>query len=264
MMRVFVQSVGILGPGLPGWTLSRSILAGRMPYQSQELPHRLPEILPPTERRRSSETARLAVSVAEEAMSTSGFLAEAAATVFVSSDGDGQITHEICEALASPQRDVSPTRFHNSVYNAPAGYWSIATRSRFGSISLCAFDLSFAAGLLEAASQTVMEQLPVLLIAFDLPMPPPLHALRPVGQGFAAALLLTHAATPTSLACWEVGLERGKSPSAMPGMVRDSLGDNPAARCLPLLHVLARESTDSETIWLDYLGDQCVAVQCQR
>ena len=51
-------------------------------------------------------------------------------TVFTSSSGDGDNVHEICETLAAADRQVSPTRFHNSVHNAPAGYWSIATRSR--------------------------------------------------------------------------------------------------------------------------------------
>mgnify|MGYP002075717815 CR=1 FL=1 len=31
--------------------------------------------------------------------------------------------------FASDDRLISPTRFHNSVHNAPSGYWSIAARS---------------------------------------------------------------------------------------------------------------------------------------
>jgi hypothetical protein len=264
MIRLYVQGVGMMGPGLLGWKTGRSVLAGLMPYRFEPMPQPLPDILPPTERRRSSETARLAVAVAQEAMSASGLVAEAVATVFTSSDGDGQITHEICEALASPERDVSPTRFHNSVYNAPAGYWSIATGSRFSSTSLCAFDASFAAGLLEAGSHAMVEQLPVLLIAFDLPMPPPLYALRPVEQGFAAAFLLTPMATPTSLMRWDVSLERGTHPSTMPRMVPKSLWENPAACCLPLLEMLALEPTSGRTIWLDYVAGSCLAVRCER
>ena len=30
--------------------------------------------------------------------------------------------HAICESLATPERQVSPTRFHNSVHNAAAGW----------------------------------------------------------------------------------------------------------------------------------------------
>ena len=50
------------------------------------------------------------------------------------------------------ERELSPTRFHNSVHNAPAGYWSIATQSREPSTSLCRDDESFQAALLEAAA----------------------------------------------------------------------------------------------------------------
>ena len=46
---------------------------------------------------------------------------------------------------------LSPTRFHNSVHNAPAGYWGIATGAHGPHrLRLCAYDASFAAGLLEA------------------------------------------------------------------------------------------------------------------
>ena len=63
------------------------------------------------------------------------------------------ICHEICQALALAAREVSPTRFANSVHNAAAGYWSIATGSMMESNVLCAFDASFVAGLLDAMTQ---------------------------------------------------------------------------------------------------------------
>jgi hypothetical protein len=98
------------------------------------------------------------------------------ASVFASSGGDGQILHELLEALASAERQVSPTRFHNSVHNAPAGYWSIALRSHAPSTSLCCYDWSFAAGLLEAGAQCVTDGVSVLLVSYELPYPEPLHA----------------------------------------------------------------------------------------
>ena len=56
--------------------------------------------------------------------------ADVATTVFTSASGDPETCHALCEALASPERLVSPTRFTNSVHNAPAGYWHIAAQSR--------------------------------------------------------------------------------------------------------------------------------------
>ena len=48
---------------------------------------------------------------------------------------------------------ISPTRFHNSVHNAAAGYWGIATGATAAANALCAYDASFGAGLLEALTQ---------------------------------------------------------------------------------------------------------------
>ena len=60
----------------------------------------------------------------------SGIAAPDAAVVFASGDADGENLHHILESLATPEHEVSPTRFHNSVHNAAAGYWNIATGAR--------------------------------------------------------------------------------------------------------------------------------------
>ena len=152
-MRVFVDGVGLRGPGLNGWQASCAILAYSEAYTPA--PPVLPssELLPPAERRRTVPTVRLALAVGSEAIMHAKRDPAVTASVFSSSCGDGETIHQIFEVLASPEREVSPTRFHNSVHNAPAGYWSIATQSREPSTSLCCHDASFSAGLLEAAVQ---------------------------------------------------------------------------------------------------------------
>jgi hypothetical protein len=150
--------------------------------------------------------------------------------VFVSSDGDGDIVHRLCTALATPAAAVSPTDFHNSVHNAATGYWSIGAHSQAASTALCAYDGSFAAGLLEAACQIAIEKRPVLLMAVDLPYPPPLAPHRPVLHGLAVALVLEPG---TGL---EISLE-GSEPTPPP--IGDFQG-NASAACLPLLAALAR------------------------
>jgi hypothetical protein len=260
-MEFYVQAVGVLGPGLEGWASTRSILRGEEPYRPRPISRPIPDLLPATERRRSSETVRLAVAAAQEALSRRVVPMADLATVFASSDGDGGITQNICVSLAGPARDVSPTMFHNSVHNAPAGYWSIATGSRAGSTSLCAYDWSFAAGLLEAAAQVTVERRPVMLIALDVPFPPPLHAVRPVTHPFAVALLLTPDGMSTSLMRWHVALESRRPVTSRPAVIDGSLDDNPAARCLALLGVLARDVSD--VICLDYLDSMSLVVACE-
>jgi hypothetical protein len=164
------------------------------------------------------------------------------ATVFAASGGDGETVHEILTVLASEQRNVSPTRFHNSVHNAPSGYWSVATGSRAPSTSLCAFDDSFAAGLLEAAAQVCVQDYPVTLIAYDVPYPQPLHAARPIVSAFGAALVLVPSRTERTLAALELVIaDTVAADTAMPEpeLERLRLG-NPAARALPVLAALAR------------------------
>ena len=165
----------------------------------------------------------------------------AVATVFASADGDGAIMHRMCESFAAPEPAVSPTQFHNSVHNAPAGYWSIAAGSTRPSISLAADQESFAVGLLEAALQAVLDPAPVLLVAFDLPMPYPLKLMRARDHGFAAALLMSRERRGIPIAAIEMHLEPGAASSPLPADLA-ALADNPAARALTLLAALATGS----------------------
>jgi hypothetical protein len=144
----------------------------------------------------------------------------------------------LCEALAAPERMVSPTRFTNSVHNAPAGYWHIATASRAASTSLAAFDASFAAGLLEAAVQCHSSGLPVLLVACDVPYPEPLHTVRPIADVFAVALVLAPPDTAGQALRIDVlpQADCTRCDSHALEAVRQGI---PAARALPLLQALA-------------------------
>ena len=245
MINIFVEGIGLAGPGLAGWTAAQPVLAGAEPYQSA--PVQLPAItmLPPAERRRAVPTVKLALAVGGEALAHSGREPVGMATVFASSDGDGTTLHEILRVLATPQREISPTAFHNSVHNAPSGYWALATGSRAPSTSLGAFDGSFAAGLLDAAVQAMVDDRPVTLIAYDQPLPEPLHAARPLGAAFGVALVLTPARTDRSLAALRIALcydEQVETVLVDVGLEQLRLG-NPAARSLPLLMVLARGGT---------------------
>ena len=80
------------------------------------------------------------------------------AAVFGSSNGDAVVVHDILEALASADRPVSPTQFHNSVHNAAAGYWTIATGSHQPATCLGCHDHTLAASLLKAVAEVEAEQ----------------------------------------------------------------------------------------------------------
>jgi len=254
-MRAVIQAIGLVGPGLVDWNQSVPVLRGAVAYLPAQVQLPPVEALPPAERRRTGPPVRLALSVGFQALTSIGLDAADVITVFTSSGGDGQVIHEICETLASPQRDVSPTRFHNSVHNAPAGYWGIATRSHASSTSLCAFDWSFAAGLLEASAQVAATAQPVLLVSYDLPYPEPLRQARRVEGVLGIALVLVAAASKgKALGALELELTGDEPrPTRMQEKTLEALRQsNPTGRGLPLLAAIA--TGGAREITLDYLG----------
>jgi hypothetical protein len=261
VIEVHLHGIGLLGPGLPGYTDdSRVLLAGRRLHRFEPTPDPVAPLLPPNERRRCSALVRHALAVAEEAMRAAEVDAADLATVFASSGGEYAILDRICAALASPERAVSPTLFHHSVHNAAAGYFAIATESRRSSTALAAYDASFAAGLIEAAAQVAAEAHPVLLVAYDLPPPEPLYPARPLSAPFALALVLGGQRT-NAMARLQVELCGRDTPVTRlsdPSLEALCRG-NPAARGLPLLVALARGA--AERVVFEYLEDRRLAVR---
>lgn len=253
-MRVFVEGIGLLGPGLNGWQASRPVLAGSAAYVGAPTVVTASDRLPAAERRRTGIPVKLALAVGYEAFTSAGRDPATTATVFTSSGGDGDNVHQICAALATREREVSPTRFHNSVHNAAAGYWSIAARSQEPSTSLCCYDASFAAGLLEAAAQVAVDGIPVALIAYDQPYPEPLCAVRKIGANFGMAVVLSPHPTARTFASLEIALvpDEARATSMTDAGLELARVSIPAARSLPLLSALGRRAT--ENVVLEYVG----------
>jgi len=262
-MRLFVESIGVLGPVLTGWTSSHQVLTGAVPYAPGDVVLAAPEALPQAERRRTGKPVRLALIAGMEALAASSRQQEALTTVFTSSAPDGQVIHEICTTLEGTDRHVSPTRFHNSVHNAPAGYWSIALRSQAASTSLCCFDCSFAAGLLEAGTQCLMQNEAVLLVSYDVPYPEPLLSARPTVGILSAALLLSPEASPAAFASIDLRLQAdAPALSRMSDAGLEALrAGNPTGRGLPLLQTLAGPS--NALVVIEYLNGTALCVEVQ-
>ena len=260
MMRVFVEGLGLLGPGLTGWETSRAVLTGGVPYAQEKIAIPAVDLLPPTERRRVGVPVKLALAVGTEAFARTTSDRACTATVFASSSGDGDTVHQLCSVLASTQREVSPTAFHNSVHNAAAGYWSIAVGCREASTSVACHDFSFAAGLLEAVSQMLATDAPIALIAYDHPYPEPLHSVRPLVADFAVALVLTPERTRETVAALEIQYDAHASDvSRMHNQGLEALRIGvPAARSLPLLSAMA--GVCDARIVLGYGGDAQLTV----
>ena len=258
-LRARIEGIGLVGPGWESWSAAREALAGRATYSRSATAVPAPQALPATERRRAGQSVKLALAAGLQAVSDAGRDAASLAAVFASSSGDGENCHAICEVLASDDRQISPTRFHNSVHNAPAGYWSIATGTMASVDSIAAFDGSFGAGLLEALARLAADPgTPLVLVAYDAPYPEPLRATRPVPDAFAVAMVLSSG-----------GARAGPSIAARPTHaaaqpMRDAELDRlrreiPAARALPLLEILARGERGAAT--LEYFDDLALHVE---
>ena len=255
-LHAYIDGIGLLGPGLTGWAQGRLVLADAEPYAAAKTALPAPAMLPAAERRRSGPLVRVALAVGVEA--GAGLDLARLATVFSSSGGDGVNCHELCEMLASNDRQVSPTRFHNSVHNAAAGYWSIGAGAMETASVLCAHDGSFGAGLLEALAQVAVDGVPVLLIAADTAYPEPLHSARPIPHEFAIGLLLSPKQGPRSIARIGAALS-GLPPTAMADSALEAMRSAiPAARSLPLLDAIARGQAAG--LVLDYLEHARIAV----
>lgn len=126
-------------------------------------------LVPANLKRRTSLLTRMALEAATQAIKKSGTDSSTIPTVFASANGEIAVTVEILrEMLAEPGGMPSPTRFHNSVHNAAAGYFSIATKNHSFSTSIAAGKDTFLAGLIEAVGilhSTELEE--VLLVVAD-------------------------------------------------------------------------------------------------
>ena len=257
-LQVHVQGVGVYGPGLSGWQQAAEVLAGRLPFGMTPISLPPAEALPPAERRRAGVSIKLAFAAGFDAIRQAGADPARLRSVFTSTGGDCDNCHAILETLASADRAVSPTRFHNSVHNAPSGYWGIATACRATSTSLCAYDGSFAAGLLEAAAQAVSAGEPCLLLAYDSPYPEPLGSVRGIPYPFGVGLVLSPAPVAAHAATLRLSLGR-QEPSRLPDPALEAMRHSvPAARCLPLLQHLAQGR--SGRVSLDYLDGMALDV----
>ena len=237
-MRVFVEAVGVLAPGLQDWEGTKSVLLGKQPFSAAPLAPVAPASLPPVEHRRSPPTVRLALAAAEQALRRTSLAPQEMAMVFSSLEAAGVITHQICEVLAG-SREVSPTQFQNSVHNAPSGYYSIAMNAKLAASSVCRGKWSFAAGLLNAAAQTVTDKMPVLYVCYDSPLPAPLCEVMPIIETTAIALVLTPAPRPASMAPWEIALVPGDGEAPWPGWMPATWHANASARGFTVLATLA-------------------------
>lgn len=237
-LQATIEGVGFWATGLPGWEAARAYAHdGVMPTAAPARP--APALLPPNERRRAPETVAVALEVALAACQAAGRDAAALPSVFASTHGDLAITDYMCATLARDPHSLSPIRFHNSVHNAAAGYWTIGTGAMQPATALSAGEASFAQGLLEALVQLDSGEEAVLLVAYDGPACGPLAAMVPSTGLLGGALVLSRYAPAGAASLHAAFADGHAAPGSEPGPLARHAAGNAMAPMLPLFDALA-------------------------
>ena len=258
-LRIYVEGIGVWSPQLADFAALRSWLQGTpSPAPAARPPA---ATLPANERRRAPESVLLAIEVAGQAVAMSGRDAATLACVFGSAFGDLSITDYMCQTLAQTPAELSPTRFHNSVHHAPAGYWTIATGCHAPSSAVCAWHDTVGAGLLESAAMALADERPVLFVCGDVAAAGPLAPITGSAQAFGCAFVVTPEVSPRSIAALSLrtvpqhgGMPRGRS--ALPAAWYE--GNATANAALPLLAVLAGHNRHCQMAAAGKLGLEIV------
>lgn len=244
-INLAIEGIGIWSPQVAGWD---AFCASVKSNDSTAVVNSraAPTILPPTERRRAPESVLIAVEAAQQACAMAQREARALPHVFASSYGDLAINHYLCATMADEPREVSPIRFHNSVHNASAGYWAIATGCMASSTAVSSGCATFGAGLLEAALIADAESCPVLLVAYDVAAEGPMRDVVACSTPFAVAMVVAPERRDGHPRL-HINLDHGAptrgelAPATL--LLHACHRDNPAADSLPLLRALAQRET---------------------
>lgn len=231
-----IEGIGFWANGLPSWEAAQTFVqTDVLPADAPSRPS--PQLLAPNERRRAPESVAVALDVALAACAAAGRDPKTLPSVFTSTQGDLGITDYMCATLRDEPRTISPTKFHNSVHNAAAGYWTIGNGCMAPTTAISAYDGSFAQGLLEALVQLASGNEAVLLAAYDTPATGPLGGVARSEGLLGTALVLSKAPAGGAMQL-RAELTDGE-PEAARGALSLRFARNLMAPMLPLFDALA-------------------------
>jgi hypothetical protein len=234
-----VLGLALWAPRLPGWSVAAPVLRGDADPPDQPATRPAPSLLAATERRRAPDTVAIALEVAARACESAGVNPRELPSVFACTEGDLAINDYMSATLARTPLLISPIRFHNSVHNAAAGYWTIGTGCMQPYTALSARHDTFGEGLLEALVQAETEGKPALLVAYDIESRGPLATMAPSHGIVGAAVVVAPGQEVAPVA----GLRWRTTPGAERTMPRERnaglVAGNAMAPCLPFFEAVA-------------------------
>jgi hypothetical protein len=239
-LTAFVNGVALWAPHLPGWQVAATVLRGEAAAPLQPAPRPAPTLLGPTERRRAPDTVAIALEVAGRACESAGADPRRLPSVFASTHGDLAISDYMSATLATTPTLISPVRFHNSVHNAAAGYWTIGAGCHEPYTALTAHVDTFGEGLLEALVQAACGDRAVLLVAYDIEARGPLATVVSSHGIVGAGVVVSPHAQASSMGRirWRTR-PNGERTVALDCNAEFAVG-SPMATCLPFFETIAR------------------------
>ncbi|MDC8829466.1 beta-ketoacyl synthase chain length factor [Alteromonas gilva] len=188
-LKCKIAGMGAWGSYFDSWDALQQLLSGAsLPDTKNKGPK--PTIIPANERRRAPLPVRLAVESSWQATQSASLDPCTLTCVFASGLGDTDLTDYMCRTLASEHKELSPTKFHNSVHNAPAGYWTISTGTMSAANSVAGYEESVSLTLVEAIIQCVTEHKPMLVTFYDAPVADVLRPILSNQESFAFSLVI--------------------------------------------------------------------------
>jgi hypothetical protein len=171
------------------------------------------EVIPAALRRRASALSRMVAEAARAAAAEGGVDLSRVPMVLGSGYGEIAAAVEMIASFREGEGMPSPTRFHNSVHNAPLAYVSIATGNQGLATAIAAGDATAGAALLEALGLLAERGGDVLVVLADEAVPRPLEPRTPWAPG-AVALVLSGAPRPGTRV--RLGIPRRGAAPAIP------------------------------------------------
>jgi len=239
-LTAYVNGVSFWAPRLPGWQVAAPVLRGEAAAPQQPATRPVPTLLGPTERRRAPDTVAIALEVASRACESAGMDPQTLPSIFASTHGDLAISDYMSETLVKTPTLISPIRFHNSVHNAAAGYWTIGAGCYEPYTALTAYEDTFGEGLLEALTQAACGDRATLLVAYDIEARGPLATMVSSRGLVGAGVIVSPHAQASSLARVRWRTRQGTAKSAALQANAEFVAGNAMATCLPFFEALAR------------------------
>ena len=243
-----ILGIGAWGEMFRSWQDLSAVLRGES-VECEPSKGPKPEIIPANERRRAPLTVRLAVESSTQAARNAQLDPSKLASIFVSGLGDTQLSDYMCKTLADNSA-LSPTKFHNSVHNAAAGYWTISTGCHQASSSMAGFGESVSLALMEALAQSQSEQKPILITFHDAPCSEIFKNVLKNDTAFTASLIIDTGTSIASKPTFTATIIEQTSdwPELDCAAVRNCYRVNPAAKILALLDLLSVENSSSSLL----------------